>query len=359
MKATLVTGSGGLVGSAAVDEFVDRCDLVVGVDNNMREEFFGGDASIADTVVSLSERWGDRYEHRSLDVRNRTAVEELIETYGSDVSVVIHAAAQPSHDWAASFPRRDFSTNAVGTFNLLEAVRRHAEDATVVFASTSKVYGDKVNRLPLVERETRWELPGEHPQYDGITEDFGVDQRLHSLFGASKLSADLVAQEYGRYYGLDVGIFRSGCVTGARHAGVEEHGFLSHLVKTIVRGETYTIFGYSGKQVRDNIHATDLARAFSAYINRPKSGEVYNIGGGRRSNCSVIEAIAAVEERIGESAATEYQAKHRKGDHKWYISDCSKFKTDYPEWTPEFDMDDIFDDLVESAVPTERVRGTL
>lgn len=359
MEVTLITGAGGLVGSTAVDEFVDRSDLVVGVDNNMREEFFGETGSIADTVAELCERWGERYEHRSLDVRDRTAVQELIEKYGSDLSVVIHAAAQPSHDWAASFPRRDFSTNAVGTFNLLEAVRRHSEDATVVYVSTSKVYGDKPNRLPLVERETRWDLPGEHSQYDGITEDFGVDQRVHSLFGASKLSADLVAQEYGRYYGLNVGIFRSGCVTGARHAGVEEHGFLSHLVKTIVRGETYTIFGYSGKQVRDNIHATDLVRAFSAFINRPKPGEVYNIGGGRRSNCSVIEAIAAVEKRIGDSAATEYQAKHRKGDHKWYISDISKFRTDYPEWTPELDMDDIFDDLVGSALSAERVRGTV
>lgn len=356
MGVALVTGAGGLVGSAAVDEFAKRSESVVGVDNNMREQFFGEAGSIADTVAMLCERWGDRYEHQSLDVRDRTAVDELIAKFGSDLSVVVHAAAQPSHDWAASYPRRDFSTNAVGTFNLLEAVRRHSEDATVIYVSTSKVYGDEPNRLPFIERETRWELPNDHPQYDGIDENFGVDQRLHSLFGASKLSADLVAQEYGRYYGLNVGIFRSGCVTGARHAGVEEHGFLSHLVRTVVRGETYTIFGHSGKQVRDNIHATDLVRAFAAFVDQPKPGEVYNIGGGRRNNCSVLEAISAVEERIGESAVTEYQGEHRKGDHKWYISDCSKFETDYSDWTRKFDMDAIFDDLVESALSAERVR---
>lgn len=353
MDVTVVTGSAGLIGSTAVLRFAPRCDLVVGIDNDTRGELFGPSGSVAENVTTLEKKLGDRYRHRAVDVREQEAVNTILQRYGGDVATVVHAAAQPSHDWAASDPTTDFLINAGGTFNLLEATRTHAEGATFVYLSTSKVYGNRPNQLPFVELPSRWDLPTDHPRYDGIDEAFGVDQCVHSLFGTSKLSGDLFVQEYGRYFDLTTGVFRAGCVTGARHAGVEQHGFLSHLVKTLVRGDTYTIFGYGGKQVRDNIHAEDLVRAIEVFVSNPKPGEVYNLGGSRWANCSVIEAISAIEERVPGSPDTEYRERPRKGDHQWYISDCSKFRKHYPGWTPQYDMDDIIDELVESIPQTE------
>lgn len=350
MEVTLVTGSAGLVGSTAILRFARRSQLVIGVDNDTRGELFGANGSIVGNIRILKERLGDQYLHEFVDIRDEDAVDRILRTYGRDIEAIIHTAAQPSHDWAATDPVTDFSINAAGTLNLLEATRRYARDAVFVYLSTSKVYGDRPNRLPFVQLPTRWDLPSDHPLHGGIDEDFGVDQCVHSLFGASKLSGDVFVQEYGRYFGLVTGVFRVGCVTGARHAGVEQHGFLSHLVKTLMGGDTYTIFGYEGKQVRDNIHAEDLVRAIEAFASNPDSGQVYNLGGSRRSNCSVREAIAAVEDRMPDHAKTEYRDVPRRGDHRWYISNCSKFRKRYPEWTPRFDMEDILDELVQESV---------
>lgn len=349
MAITVVTGSAGLVGSSAAVRFFEQGQTVVGIDNDMRGQLFGDSGSVRPNVQYLEERLGDGYVHESADVRDESAMNRIFQTYGSDVETVLHAAAQPSHDWAAGDPATDFSINANGTLILLEATRQHAEEATFLFLSTSKVYGDQPNDLPFVERGTRWELPREHSLYSGIDESFGIDQCLHSLFGASKLSADLLVQEYGRYFDMATGVFRAGCVTGPRHAGVEEHGFLSHLVKTVVRGDNYTIFGHGGKQVRDNIHADDLAAAIGAFVAEPEPGEVFNIGGGRRCNCSLLEALSRVEDLTGRSANTSYTATPRRGDHRWYISDCSKFRSQYPSWTPEYDMETILCELVEAA----------
>lgn len=350
MDVTLVTGSAGLIGSTTALRLASRSDLVVGIDNDTRGKLFGASGSVADNLQALETRLGDQYVHREVDVRNEDAVRQIFQHYGEDIVAIVHAAAQPSHDWAATDPRTDFSINAVGTFNLLEATRQFAEDATFVYLSTSKVYGDRPNQLPFVELPSRWDLPTDHPQHDGIDEDFGVDQCTHSLFGTSKLSADVFVQEYGRYFGLAAGVFRAGCVTGARHAGVEQHGFLSHLVRTVVRGDTYTILGYDGKQVRDNIHAEDLAGAIEAFLSAPRTGEVYNIGGGRRCNCSILEALSHVEELLGQPPRTGYQQAHRKADHRWYISDCSKFRRHYPGWEPEHEMEDIMMELAETAL---------
>lgn len=353
MDVTLVTGSAGLIGSTAALRFVSRSDLVVGIDNDTRGKLFGASGSVADNLRTLETRLGDRYVHREVDIRDEDAVRQIFQRYGDDILTIVHAAAQPSHDWAATDPRTDFSINAVGTFNLLEATRQHAEDAIFVYLSTSKVYGDRPNRLSFVELPSRWDLPTDHPQYDGIDEEFGVDQCIHSLFGTSKLSGDVFVQEYGRYFGLTTGVFRAGCVTGARHAGVEQHGFLSHLVRTLVRGDTYTILGYDGKQVRENIHAEDLVRAIEAFVSAPRTGEVYNIGGGRRCNCSILEALSHMEELLSRPPRTEYEEAHRKADHRWYISDCSKFRQHFPDWQPEYDMDDIIEELVDASAETE------
>lgn len=349
MSIVLVTGSAGLVGSTAALHFGAKADVVVGIDNDMRGQLFGASGSVAPNRRLLKERLGDRYAHYAVDVRDSDSLAEIFATYGSDIEAVIHTAAQPSHDWAAGNPAVDFSINATGTFRLLEAVRQQAPQATFVYLSTSKVYGDRPNRLPFVEKETRWELPPKHPQYDGIDESFGVDQCAHSLFGASKLAGDVFVQEYGRYYELKTGVFRSGCVTGPRHAGVEQHGFLSHLVKTAVRGDTYTVFGYHGKQVRDNIHADDLVAAIDAFVTDAEPHAVFNIGGGRRSNCSVLEALSLVEERTGQPTSTEYVEEHRRADHRWYISDCSRFRDRYPEWTRTYGIEAIVDELVEAV----------
>ena len=275
------------------------------------------------------------------------AVERVFAQYRRQLDLVVHTAAQPSHDWAASQPQVDFAINANGTLNLLEATRKHATDATFIFTSTNKVYGDRPNFLPLVEQETRWELPDDHPYHQGIDTSMSIDRCLHSLFGASKASADLLVQEYGRYFGLPAVVFRGGCITGPNHTGARLHGFLSYLMRCTMTGDPYTVYGYAGKQVRDNIHSADLVSAFAAFHGNPRPGAVYNIGGGRESNCSMLEAIELCEQIAGKPLAWELGEEARIGDHKWWISDLSEFRRDYPDWELAYDVDSILREINE------------
>ncbi len=355
MSVAIITGSAGLVGSACARELASRGLELVGIDNDMRRVFFGDSASTAFCRERL-ERDLPGYSHRSTDIRDEAGLARIFSHFGRDVVAVIHAAAQPSHDWSARDPRTDFSVNAVGTLNLLEQTREHCPEAAFVFVSTNKVYGDLPNLLPLEERETRFELPasqryGEH----GIDESMPIDQSMKSPFGASKAAADLLVQEYGRYFGLHTGIFRGGCLTGPDHSGAELHGFLAYLVRCAVTGTAYTVHGHRGKQVRDNIHAEDLARAFWHFVQRPRSGEVYNIGGGRFSNCSMLEAIRICEELSGRELAWSYSEQARQGDHIWWISDLRKFRSHHPEWTPRHDIRAILEQIHRAAA--ERYRS--
>ncbi len=340
----LVTGSSGLIGSEAVEYFDRQGHELYGVDNNMRREFFG---PAGDTTWNLQRlnRVTRRFTHIDLDIRHREGIFRLFKDHRFDL--IIHCAAQPSHDRAASIPLVDFDVNAVGTVNLLEATRQFCPEAVFIHMSTNKVYGDAPNELPLVELETRYEY-ARPEDYHGINEQCRIDQSLHSLFGASKAAADLMAQEYGRYYGMNVGIFRGGCLTGPSHSGVELHGFLSYLVKAAIRGLPYTIFGYKGKQVRDQIHSFDVVRAFEAFARSPRQGEPYNLGGGRQNSVSVREAIAMVEELSGCPIRWSYNETHRRGDHICYISDIRKFSSHYPEWSISRSLKDILTELVEA-----------
>ena len=341
MKSVLVTGSAGLIGAEAARFYLERGQHVVGIDNDMRAQFFGEEASTQWQRDALSASY-DAYEHVNADIRDVDAMNELFSRFGSDLELVIHAAAQPSHDWAASDPSMDFTVNAVGTQVLLEATRVHAPEATFIFTSTNKVYGDTPNRLPLVEQETRWELGGTHPYAEhGIDESMSIDQCKHSLFGASKVGADVLVQEYGRYFGMKTGVFRGGCLTGPGHSGTQLHGFLSYLMRCAVTGREYTIYGYEGKQVRDNIHSHDLISAFDAFHGAPRAGEVYNIGGSRFSNCSMKEAIALCEEITGKQMAVTYDTTNRIGDHIWWISSVEKFRSHYPGWQLTYDVPKI------------------
>lgn len=342
-NTVLVTGSAGLIGSEAVRYYCERDAEVTGVDNDMRRYFFGPEASVAWNREQL-ERSFRNYTHFSIDIRDQEAMEDLFRRQTFDI--IIHAAGQPSHDWASREPLTDFSVNAGATLLLLELTRKYSPEAAFIFTSTNKVYGDRPNHLPLEEHETRWELPTGHRYYEGIDETMSIDDCLHSIFGASKVAADLMVQEYGRYFGLKTGVFRGGCLTGPAHSASKLHGFLAYLVRTIARGETYTIFGYKGKQVRDNIHAHDVIAAFDAFARRPRPGEVYNIGGTRFSNFSILEAIAKAEGILGKKAKTTVSSEARKGDHIWYISDMTKFKSHYPEWRQTRDGDSIIEELV-------------
>lgn len=339
MKIAIVTGAAGLIGSEAVRFFSEKMDLVVGVDNDMRAYFFGKEASTAWNEERL-EKQVDNYKHEAIDIRDFTAIEKVFKQYANDIAIVVHTAAQPSHDWAAKEPLTDFSVNAVGTSNLLECTRLHAPKAVFIFTSTNKVYGDTPNYLPLVELEDRWEIDEKHPYYkNGIDEFMSIDHSKHSLFGASKVAADVLAQEYGKYFGMNIGVFRGGCLTGPMHSGTQLHGFLSYLMKCAITGDQYTIFGYKGKQVRDNIHSSDLINMFWHFYQAPKQGEVYNAGGGRFSNCSMKEAIAICEKITGKKMNVTYSDTNRIGDHIWYISDLSKFKKHYPDWTWKYDLE--------------------
>ncbi|MEQ8790973.1 MAG: NAD-dependent epimerase/dehydratase family protein [Pirellulaceae bacterium] len=350
MPIALVTGSAGLIGAEAVRFFAARQHRIVGIDNDMRREFFGDDASTAWSRRML-ESTIDAYTHCDVDIRDRQQVDRIFREYGSEIEVIIHTAAQPSHDWAARDPLTDFSVNATGTLILLEATREHCPEASFIFTSTNKVYGDNPNKLPLVELETRWEVAEDHPYFaHGIDESMSVDQTKHSLFGASKLAADAVVQEYGRYFGMNTVCFRGGCLTGPGHSGTMLHGFLSYLMKCAVTGDRYTVLGYKGKQVRDNIHSFDLVNMFWHYCQNPRPGEVYNAGGGRGSNCSMQEAIALCEEISGKKMNVEYNDDNRIGDHIWYVSDTGKFQSHYPDWSYTYDLPRTLREIHDSLV---------
>jgi CDP-paratose 2-epimerase len=341
MPVAIVTGSGGLIGSESVRHFVEAGYDVVGLENDMRARFFGPDASTAHTTATLSERYPDELRTVEVDIRDADGVERVFAEHADQLELVIHTAAQPSHDWAASDPQTDFGVNANGTLNLLEATRRHAPGATFVFCSTNKVYGDLPNSLPLLELEQRLELPEDHRYYNGIDTSMSIDQSTHSLFGVSKAAADLLVQEYGRYFEMPTVCFRGGCLTGPKHAGTQLHGFLSYLMRCTMTGDPYTVFGYGGKQVRDNIHAADLIAAFAAFHRAPRPAAVYNIGGGRQSNCSMLEAIALCQEITGRELDWSLGEDNRIGDHRWWISDLEPFKRDYPGWDITHDVRDI------------------
>ncbi|MDX2146498.1 MAG: NAD-dependent epimerase/dehydratase family protein [Planctomycetota bacterium] len=340
----LVTGSSGLIGSEAVQFFDAKGFNVLGIDNNMRADFFGPKGDTEWNRHRL-ERECKHFQHRSLDIRDRGAVDSLFAHH--PVDLVIHAAAQPSHDLAAKRPFDDFDVNAVGTFNLLEALRRHREHAAFIHVSTNKVYGDGPNRLALREGAFRFDFADE-AYVHGISETFPVDQCLHSLFGASKLAGDIVAQEYGRYFGLKVGVFRGGCLTGPQHSGVELHGFLNYLVKVAMNEGPYTIFGYKGKQVRDQIHCHDVIEAFWQFAQNPRPGEVYNIGGGHANSASLLECIERVAQRTGKRPKTTYTEENRVGDHICYYTDLRKLQAHYPSWRITRTLDDIIDEMVEN-----------
>lgn len=345
MSVALITGSAGLIGSEASEFFASQGFEVVGIDNDMRRVFFGEEASTRWQQNRLEQHLGGKYHHNDVDIRNYEDVAAIFKRYGSEIKTVIHTAAQPSHDWAARDPHMDFSVNANGTLNMLEATRQFAKDAVFIFTSTNKVYGDTPNRLPLIELEKRWEIDPSHTYVTGIREDMSIDQTLHSLFGASKVAADVLVQEYGRYFDMPTGIFRGGCLTGPNHSGTQLHGFLAYLMKCTVTGNPYTVFGYKGKQVRDNIHSADLISAFYEFYKAPRIAEVYNIGGGRYSNCSMLEGIEICQEIVGRELNHSYSETNRVGDHIWWVGDLAKFKSHFPGWVQKYDVPAILREI--------------
>jgi CDP-paratose 2-epimerase len=342
MNNLLVTGSSGLIGSEAVEYFDNLGWKVFGIDNNMRKDFFGPDG---DTIWNLNRLKATckNFTHYSLDIRDRQAI---LKFFGEvSLNFIIHAAAQPSHDLAAERPFDDFDVNAIGTMNLLEATRLHCPDAVFCFLSTNKVYGDVPNELPLVELETRWDYARD-VDYKGINEDCRIDRCKHSIFGASKVAADIMAQEYGLYFGLKTACFRGGCLTGSQHSAAELHGFLAYVMRAVAEGRKYRVFGYKGKQVRDNIHSFDVCRALHEFYLNPHAGEVYNLGGGRENSISVLESIDRAEQAFGRELEWEYVEESRIGDHICYISDLTKLKNHYPGWSITRSLDDIFEEMV-------------
>lgn len=345
MSVIVVTGSAGLVGSESARHFAAQGFDVVGIDNDLRASFFGPGASTRRNRSAL-ERAVPAYVHHDVDIRDPEAIGRIFAGHGSAIAAVVHTAAQPSHDWAARDPETDFGVNATGTLRLLEATRRHCPEAVFIFTSTNKVYGDTPNRLPMEELDLRWEPAADHPFHArGIDESMSVDDCLHSLFGVSKLAADVMVQEYGRYFGMRTACFRAGCLTGPQHAGAELHGFLAWLVKCAVTSTPYTVYGYGGKQVRDNLHSADLVSAFWEFFLAPRSAAVYNMGGGRRSNCSMLEAIARIRELTGREIDWRYEPRARIGDHIWWISDTARFEADYPAWSVRHDVDAILTEI--------------
>jgi CDP-paratose 2-epimerase len=344
MKKLLVTGSSGLIGSEVVSHFCGLGWWVYGVDNNMRADFFGVQGDTRWNQQRLSEAH-ETFTHHELDIRSRSAVLHCLEEVRPDL--IVHAAAQPSHDLAASRPFDDFDVNAVGTLNMLEAARRAAPDAVFVHMSTNKVYGDKPNELALRELDTRWDF-ADAVYLNGIAETFNIDQSKHSLFGASKLASDIMVQEYGRYFGMKTCCLRGGCLTGPNHSGVELHGFLSYLVRCNIEGRLYRIFGYKGKQVRDNIHSSDVARFIEEFWNAPRMGEVYNLGGGRDNSVSILEAFEMAAAVSGKKQVFEYVDRNREGDHICYISDLTKCRAHYPGWDITVPLPRMFDEIQQS-----------
>jgi CDP-paratose 2-epimerase len=347
MSSIVVTGSAGLIGSETVKKFHREGYDVIGIDNDMRACFFGTEGSTVSNRLKL-ERECERYSHHHVDIRDRESIQSIFAAHGTEIKAVVHSAGQPSHDWAVRDPQMDFTVNANGTLNLLEATRQYAPEAVFIFTSTNKVYGDTPNRLPLVEQETRWEIDPSHPFRDGIDETMSIDQTKHSLFGAGKVAADVLVQEYGRYFGMKTACFRCGCLTGPAHAGTELHGFLAYLMKCTATGKPYRVFGYKGKQVRDNIHSHDLIEAFWQFFKAPRPGEVYNIGGGRHSNCSMLEAIALCEEISGRKLERTYVEDNRIGDHIWWISDVRKFQSHYPDWAYYYSTREILMEIYQA-----------
>lgn len=346
MKTILVTGSGGLIGSETVRFFCEKGFNVIGIDNDMRAQFFGDEASTSWNSKQLKNKFHN-FTPLDIDIRNETSIKNLFSK--EDFDLIVHCAAQPSHDWAAKDPKTDFTVNANGTLNLLENLRQYCPEASFIFTSTNKVYGDTPNKLPLLEKKTRFELPDGHHFYNGIDESMSIDNCTHSLFGVSKTAADLLVQEYGRYFNLKTASLRGGCLTGPAHSGTELHGFLAYLAKCVAIGRKYNIFGYKGKQVRDNIHSYDLVNAFYHFYKNPRIGEVYNIGGSRHSHISMKEAIDKFENLLDKKANVEYIENNRIGDHIWYVSDVSKFKSHYPNWEFKYDIDMILKDIVDNG----------
>jgi len=346
-KTALITGSSGLVGSEAVSFLAQRGWTVHGIDNNMRGDFFGADG---DTTWNLERlrREVREFEHHDLDIRDRAAIARLVRDLRP--GLVFHCAAQPSHDLAAKRPFDDFEINALGTLNLLEAAREHCPESPFVFMSTNKVYGDAPNELPLVELETRWDYADE-ARREGIDETCRIDTSMHSLFGASKTSADLLVQEYGRYFDMPTVCFRAGCITGERHSGAELHGFISYLARAIREGRTYRIFGYLGKQVRDNIHSYDVCTAMLAFVEHPRAGAVYNVGGGRANSVSILEAGARLQELVGLPFRSEYVDEARRGDHICYITDLGRLRGDYPSWEITVSLDEVLEHVAREPAP--------
>lgn len=345
MTVAIITGAAGLIGSEAALHFGWLGLDVVGIDNDMRRVFFGADSSTEWNRRRLQRRLGSSYTHLDLDIRDRDAIMAVFARYGRDIGLVIHTAAQPSHDWAASDPFTDFDVNAVGTLNVLQACRTHSPAAPFLFTSTNKVYGDRPNSLPLVELATRWEIEPGHEYEGGIREDMSIDTCLHSVFGASKVAADLMVQEYGRYFDLPTACFRGGTLTGPQHSAAQLHGFLGYVMRCAMTRTPYTVFGYEGKQVRDAIHSKDLIAAFDRFWREPRIAEVYNIGGGRFSNCSVREAIALAEQLTGHEMSWSYSETNRTGDHIWWIGDNGRFERHYPGWTVEHNVEDILSEM--------------
>lgn len=350
MAVVIVTGSAGLIGSESVHFFARLGFEIVGIDNDMRSFFFGESASTAWNRNRLKDSYNSQYHHYNIDIRDQEGIENTFREYSSDIVLIVHTAAQPSHDWAAKDPYTDFTVNANGTLVLLEATRKYCPNAVFIFTSTNKVYGDLPNYLPLEELETRWEINPLHKFAIGIDESMTIDDSKHSLFGASKVAADILVQEYGKYFGMKTVSFRGGCLTGPSHSGTQLHGFLAYLMKCVLTSEPYTIFGYQGKQVRDNIHSYDLVNAFYHFYLNPRSGEIYNIGGSRHSNCSMLEIIAICEELAAKKLNYTYTNENRSGDHIWYISDVRKFQSHFPQWQYKYNLQDIAEDIYTAQV---------
>ncbi|MBN2105286.1 NAD-dependent epimerase/dehydratase family protein [bacterium] len=345
MSVIIITGSAGLIGSEAVEFYCKKGYTVVGIDNNMRKYFFGEDGSTIWRASHLQELYSN-YIHMEIDIRDFKEINKIFSKYSTDLELVLHSAAQPSHDWAAKEPITDFTINANGTLNLLECTRIHAINCPFIFVSTNKVYGDTPNHLPLIEKETRWKIAPNHRYALGIDESMSIDQCKHSVFGASKLAGDIMVQEYGKYFNMKTAAFRGGCLTGPNHSGAMLHGFLSYLLKCLITGKEYIIYGYKGKQVRDNIHSSDLINAFYHFQKKPRNGEVYNIGGGIHSNCSILEAIKIGEKLSNKKMNFKYVNENRIGDHIWWISDVRKFMKHYPNWHYRYNLEQIIEEII-------------
>lgn len=351
MSVAIITGAGGLIGSEAARFYAEAGMQVIGVENDSRAAFFGNEASVMPTLKTLTRDLGQKYTHHDLDIRDRAGVARLFRYYGSDVEIVVHAAGQPSHDWAALEPFVDFDVNAGGTLAVLDAARRHCPGAPFVFTSTNKVYGDTPNTLPFVELDTRFEVsPESEFSTDGITEDMSIDHSMHSLFGASKTYADLIVQEYGRYFGMPTVTFRCGTLTGPAHRAIEAHGFLAYLMRCNRQGRTYRVNGFKGKMVRDAIHSRDVISAFEAFRRAPRPGAVYNLGGGRANSVSHLEAFALAEKASGMPMAWEIRQEPRRGDHRWWITSTAVFRADYPDWEVKTGVSAILSEIADTLV---------